>query len=105
MLVRSGCVGPRNAVPALGGGEGWVGRPPDALAQSFFSYVIHIIHTFLHNPQKVAISAHRVAISEVGAGLKSPKPETCKILVASGRLVSRYSENMQLRNTLRVQGA
>ena len=31
MLVRSGCVGPHYVVPAVGGGEGWVGRPLDAL--------------------------------------------------------------------------
>ena len=29
--VRCGCVGPQYVVPTLGGGEGWVGRPPDAL--------------------------------------------------------------------------
>ena len=34
MLVRSGCVGPRDGVPAFGGGEGWVGRPLDALADA-----------------------------------------------------------------------
>ena len=34
MLVRSGCVGPHYVVPAFGGGEGWVGRPLDALADA-----------------------------------------------------------------------
>ena len=29
--VRCGCVGPQYVVPTLGGGEGWVGRPLNAL--------------------------------------------------------------------------
>ena len=34
MLVRSGCVGPHYVVPAFGGGEGWVGRTLDAIADA-----------------------------------------------------------------------
>ena len=32
--VRCGYVGPHYVVPAFGGGEGWVGRPLDALADA-----------------------------------------------------------------------